>query len=156
MVGARSAVFAPTPHLGLIVLDEEHEATFKQESAPRYHARDVALARAAARTCRWCSARPRLRWKAGNGADRRSTSCEMPRRVLDRPLPTVGTIDSAKRSTREQTRAGAISRPLHAAMNEALDAGGQVILLLNRRGFSTHIQCPACGAWCAARTATSP
>ena len=96
VVGARSAIFAPTPHLGLIVLDEEHESSFKQETAPRYHARDVALARAAAEECRWCSARPRRRWRAGTG--RRAaqyTLVEMPRRVLDRPLPAVGTIDLA-------------------------------------------------------------
>jgi primosomal protein N' (replication factor Y) len=69
---------------------------------------------------------------------------EMPRRVLDRPLPAVGTIDLRCEAHRRQSR-GAISRQLHAAMAAALDEGGQVILLLNRRGFSTHIQCPACG-----------
>lgn len=145
VVGARSAVFAPTPHLGLIVLDEEHETTFKQEIVPRYHARDVALARAKDQGIPLVlgSATPSLdTWhRAQSGAYRLVT---MPRRVLDRPLPQVGTID-LRLDEHTRTSRGAISRPLHQAMRESLDAGGQVILLLNRRGYSTHIQCPACG-----------
>jgi primosomal protein N' (replication factor Y) len=145
VVGARSAVFAPTPHLGLIVLDEEHESTFKQETAPRYHARDVALRRAADQSVPLvlASATPSLEsWhSAQRGAYR---LVEMPRRVLARPLPAVRTIDLRDEIHSRQSR-GAISRPLHRAMKNALREGGQVILLLNRRGFSTHIQCPACG-----------
>ena len=145
IVGARSAIFAPTPHLGLIVLDEEHESSFKQETAPRYHARDVALSRAKAEEVPLVlgSATPSLEswYRAQIG---QYTLVEMPRRVLDRPLPAVGTIDLR---SDEHTRYshGAICRQLHTAMHEALGQGGQVILLLNRRGFSTHIQCPACG-----------
>jgi len=145
VVGARSAVFAPTPHLGLIVLDEEHETTFKQESVPRYHARDVALARAKADQVPLVlgSATPSLEtwYRAQMGEYRLVT---MPRRVFDRPLPSVGTID-LRLDEHARTSRGAISRLLHRAMHEALGEGGQVILLLNRRGFSTHIQCPACG-----------
>jgi len=145
VVGARSAVFAPTPHLGLIVLDEEHEATFKQETAPRYHARDVALQRAQDQNVPLvlASATPSLEsWhRALQGAYR---LVEMPRRVLDRPLPHVATIDLRDEVHARHSR-GAISRPLHCAMEVALREGGQVILLLNRRGHSTHIQCPACG-----------
>ncbi|NLY02787.1 MAG: primosomal protein N' [Rhodopirellula sp.] len=145
VVGARSAIFAPTPHLGLIVLDEEHESSFKQESAPRYHARDVAIARAEAEDVPLVlgSATPSLEsWhRAQTGVYR---LIDMPRRVLDRPLPAVGTIDLRTDDHARHSR-GSISRHLHAAMHEALDRGGQVILLLNRRGFSTHIQCPSCG-----------
>jgi primosomal protein N' (replication factor Y) len=141
VVGARSAIFAPTPNLGLIVLDEEHETSFKQESAPRYHARDVAIARAKAEGIPLVlgSATPSLEsWhRAASG---QYALVEMPRRVLDRPLPAVGTID-----LRGQQVRGALSRQMQAAIAAALDEGGQVILLLNRRGFSTHIQCPACG-----------
>jgi primosomal protein N' (replication factor Y) len=145
VVGARSAIFAPTPHLGLIVLDEEHEGSFKQEVAPRYHAREVAIARSEAEGVPLVlgSATPSLEsWLRAQRGEYRLV--ELPRRVLDRPMPLVGTIDL--RSDLRRGRAqGAISRPLRQAMNEALEAGGQVILLLNRRGFSTHIQCPACG-----------
>ncbi len=145
VVGARSAVFAPTPHLGLIVLDEEHESTFKQEIAPRYHARDVALARAAADGVPLVlgSATPSLEsWHRARSG--RYQLVEMPRRVLDRPMPAVGTVDLRSEAFRRHSR-GAISQPLHSAMHRALADGGQIILLLNRRGFSTHIQCPACG-----------
>jgi primosomal protein N' (replication factor Y) len=145
VVGARSAIFAPTPHLGLIVLDEEHEATFKQETAPRYHARDVAVARAKMESIPLVlgSATPSLEsWHRARV--KQYTLLEMPRRVLDRPMPAVGTID-LRQQVHSRFSRGMISRPLHAAMREALIDGGQVILLLNRRGFSTHIQCPACG-----------
>ena len=96
VVGARSAIFAPTPHLGLIVLDEEHETSFKQESVPRYHARDVAMARAAAEGVPLVlgSATPSLEsWHRAQSGE--YALVEMPRRVLGRPLPAVGTIDSA-------------------------------------------------------------
>ncbi len=145
VVGARSAIFAPTPHLGLIVIDEEHETSFKQESAPRYHARSVALERARADGVPLVlgSATPSLEsWrKAVEGTYR---LIELPRRVFDRPMPLVRTVDLRHESGRAGFR-GAISRPLQVAMNEALAEGGQVILLLNRRGFATHVQCPACG-----------
>ncbi len=143
VVGARSAVFAPTPRLGLIVLDEEHESSFKQDSAPRYHARDVALARAGAEGIPLVlgSATPSLEsWRNAQLGKFRLIS--MPHRVAGRPLPHVGTIDL--RLEKSAAR-GALSRRLIQAMNAALDDGGQVILLLNRRGFATHIQCPACG-----------
>ncbi len=74
VVGAQSAVFAPVPHLGLIVLDEEHEGSFKQDSAPRYHAREVALWRARKKKCRWCWRRRRRRWKVGIERSKESTN----------------------------------------------------------------------------------
>ena len=146
VVGARSAVFAPTPNLGLIVLDEEHESSFKQGTAPRYHARDVAIARASAEDVPLVlgSATPSLEsWRRARDGD--YTLVEMPRRVLNRPLPAVGTIDLRVDRHRSSMTRGAIGRQLHVAVTEALNHDGQVILLLNRRGFSTHIQCPACG-----------
>jgi primosomal protein N' (replication factor Y) len=145
VVGARSAIFAPTPHLGLIVLDEEHEASFKQDSAPRYHARDVALARARLEQIPLVlgSATPSLEsWQRAQEGVYQLVS--LPQRVFDRPLPGVGTIDLRLEFQNRRSR-GAVSRQLHVAMDEALKNDGQVILLLNRRGFSTHIQCPACG-----------
>ena len=145
VVGARSAVFAPTPHLGLIVIDEEHESTFKQDSAPRYHARDVAWQRACGEDVPLLlgSATPSLEaWHRASAGQFRLLS--LPRRVLNRPLPDVLIVDLREQAQSRYGR-GAISRPLNQAMAAALRDGGQVILLLNRRGFSTHIQCPRCG-----------
>jgi primosomal protein N' (replication factor Y) len=145
VVGARSAVFAPTPHLGLIILDEEHESTFKQETAPRYHARDVALFRAKSENVPLVlgSATPSLETfhRAQTGEFK---LVEMPRRVYNRPLPDVLTVD-LRHESKEHGYGGVLSRPLRRAMEQALRDDGQVILLLNRRGYSTHIQCPNCG-----------
>jgi primosomal protein N' (replication factor Y) (superfamily II helicase) len=145
VVGARSAVFAPTPQLGMIVLDEEHDASFKQDQVPRYHARDVALQRTRAEGIPLVlgSATPSLEswYQAQQGNFR---LLRLPARVLDRPLPDVTTIDLRLEHQSRHSR-GAISRPLHRAVDQALRDGGQVILLLNRRGYSTSIQCPSCG-----------
>lgn len=145
VIGARSAVFAPAPHLGMIILDEEHEASFKQDIAPRYHAREVALWRAREENVPLVlgSATPSLdSWQRAQSGE--FELLEMPRRVLDRPLPAVTVVD-LRMTTKEYYRGGAISRRLHQAMSQALQDGGQIILLLNRRGYSTTIQCPACG-----------
>lgn len=145
VVGARSAIFAPLPHLGLIIIDEEHESSFKQDTAPRYHARDVAIERAEAEGVPLVlgSATPSLEsWQRAMTGDFRLV--EMPRRVLNLPMPTVRTID-LREDAHRRTGTGSISRPLAQAMEAALRDGGQVILLLNRRGYSTHVQCPACG-----------
>lgn len=145
VIGARSAVFAPVPHPGLIVLDEEHDGSFKQDTAPRYHARDVARFRARQENIPLIlgSATPSLEsWQLGNRQG--STIVEMPRRILDLPLPDVTTVDLRGEFAGRRSR-GAISRQLHGAMQEALGAGGQAILLLNRRGYATTIQCPQCG-----------
>ena len=145
VVGARSAVFAPTPNLGLIVIDEEHEASFKQDSTPRYHARDVAWQRAIAERIPLVlgSATPSLEaWQRTEVGE--FVRLDLPCRVSNRPLPNVVTVDLRDPGQTRHSR-GAISRPLHQAMVAALRDDGQVILLLNRRGFSTHIQCPACG-----------
>ena len=145
VVGARSAVFAPTPRLGLIVLDEEHDASFKQDTAPRYHARDVALRRAEMEKVPLVlgSATPSLETFC-RAAEGDFLLVDMPQRVQNRPLPQVTTID-LRLERADRHHRGALSRPLCQAMTETLKEGGQVILLLNRRGFSTHIQCPACG-----------
>lgn len=145
IVGARSAVFAPVPHLGLIVIDEEHEPSFKQDVVPRYHARQVAIQRAlmAGVPLVLGSATPALEsWHCAQQGEFQLV--QMPNRVLDRALPAVSTIDLRNEYQRRGPR-GAISRPLAQAMKAAIAERGQIILLLNRRGFSTHIQCPACG-----------
>lgn len=145
VVGARSAIFAPTPHLGLVVIDEEHETSFKQDTAPRYHAREVALRRTAMDGVPLVlgSATPSLEsWHAAQSGAYQLIS--LPNRVSDLPLPVVRAVDLRDHEHRKWAR-GAISRPLHQAMTAALADGGQVMLLLNRRGYSTHVQCPACG-----------
>ncbi len=145
VVGARSAIFAPVPNLGLVILDEEHESSFKQETAPRYHARDVALERTKAENVPLVlgSATPSLEsWQRAKTGQYQLIS--LPRRVFNRPLPAVGTID-LRAEFQDRRNRGAVSRQLRFAMQSTLKEGGQVILLLNRRGFSTHIQCPSCG-----------
>jgi primosomal protein N' (replication factor Y) len=145
VVGARSAVFAPARKLGLIVIDEEHEGTFKQESTPRYHARDVAVMRArlADVPILLGSATPSLEsWhNAERGAYR---VLELPSRVENRPLPKVKLVD-LRHEPKGPGRPAAVGPTLEAGMRTALRAGGQVMLLLNRRGFSTHVHCPHCG-----------
>ena len=143
VVGARSAIFAPTPHLGLIVLDEEHESTFKQEiGAALPRPRRGAAAGGGPEGAAGAGPRHAVAGELAPGGRRASIQLvEMPRRVFDRPLPAVRTIDLRDEAHSKLSR-GAISRPLHQAMDAALRDGGQVILLLNRRGFSTHIQCP--------------
>jgi primosomal protein N' (replication factor Y) len=145
VVGARSAVFAPTRKLGLIVIDEEHEGSFKQESTPRYHARDVAVMRARLENIPIVlgSATPSLEtWH--NAQRGQYTLLTLPNRVLDRPLPQVGLID-LRHEGLGRGRLHALSPSLERAMRDALRDDGQVMLLLNRRGFSTHIHCPVCG-----------
>ena len=145
IVGARSAIFAPAPNLGLIVIDEEHDASFKQDKAPRYHARDVALQRARRENVPVVlgSATPSLEsWHQARHGDLQLV--EMPRRVSFLPLPDVSIVD-LRTQGRGRRRRGAISQPLYQAVQESLRDDGQVILLLNRRGFSTTIQCPDCG-----------
>ena len=145
IVGARSAIFAPTPNLGLIVLDEEHDGSFKQDKAPRYHARDVADWRAANEGVPLVlgSATPSLEtWhRAMHGSYQKLS---LKKRVLDLPLPDVATID-LRVDFDGRKRFGPISQKLRQEISSAISAGGQVILLLNRRGFSTRIQCPGCG-----------
>lgn len=146
VVGARSAIFAPARRLGLIVIDEEHETTFKQEETPRYHARDVAVKRAQLLGVPVVlgSATPAL--ESWHNAERgRYTRLSLGHRVADRPMPEVTLIDLRTEKPPRGGGPAALSVPLRHAMNDALADGGQVILLLNRRGYHTFIQCPKCG-----------
>ena len=145
IVGARSAIFAPTRKLGVIVIDEEHEGSFKQESTPRYHARDVAVMRAKLENVPIImgSATPSL--ESWHNAQRGNYQLlTLPSRVLERPLPQVGLID-LRHEPKTFGPNHAVSPTLERAMRDALGKGGQVMLMLNRRGFSTHVHCPACG-----------
>src|SRR6056297_2986669 len=147
VIGPRSAVFAPLPRLGLIILDEEHDGSFKQDSQPRYHARKVAYARAQSLQIPLLlgSATPSLEsWYACEKGY--AELIRLPHRIGQRPMPNVHLVDLRLREGRTGGAiGGAISRPLHQAVKETIDDKGQAILLLNRRGFATTIQCPACG-----------
>ncbi len=145
-VGPRSAVFAPVQNLGVIVVDEEHEPSYKQGTAPRYHARDAARMRARIEGARLIlgSATPSLETLhlAQLGKIR---TLALPERIGARPLPPVEVIDLRTAPRVPEARGVPWSEALDAAVRGALDRGEQVILLLNRRGFATYLQCPACG-----------
>ncbi len=146
-VGARSALFAPLEALGLVVIDEEHDGAYKNEEGFRYHARELGEGRAARAGCPLVlgSATPSLesRFRAERGELHRLS---LPRRVGGRPLPAVEIIDLAKEKAKSaRGRKLILSRPLRRAIEETLAAGGQTILFLNRRGFSTRIFCFQCG-----------
>jgi len=144
IVGARSAVFAPAPHLGLIIIDEEHETSFKQETAPRYHAREVARKRSELESIPLIlgSATPTLNsWL--RVIEKKDTLISMPRRVNNLAMPGVNIIDV--RNDVQIRRNESIGRILFTGMQHALEAGGQVILFLNLRGYSPALWCKGCG-----------
>ncbi|MEP6863589.1 MAG: primosomal protein N' [Deltaproteobacteria bacterium] len=142
-VGARSAIFAPLADLGVIVVDEEHDSSFKQEEGVRYHARDVALVRAqrAGAVCVLGSATPSL--ESYHHAERGHYKLlVLTQRPTSQPMPSVEVVDLR---THVPDGEAMLSSPLRIAIGETLAAGDQVILFLNRRGFSTFVMCRACG-----------
>ncbi|MFP5380117.1 MAG: primosomal protein N' [Vicinamibacteria bacterium] len=145
VVGTRSAVFAPLPRLGLVIVDEEHDTAYKQEESPRYNGRDAAVVRArdAGALIVLGSATPSLE-SFRNAAEGRYVSLRMERRVLDRPLAAVRIVDM-----REEYAAVGPDVVLSAALVEALDQclsrGEQAMILLNRRGYAPSLFCRACG-----------
>ncbi|MBY0307278.1 MAG: primosomal protein N', partial [Phycisphaerales bacterium] len=160
VVGARSAVFAPFNKVGLIIVDEEHDSSYKQDQLPRYHGRDVAIKRAQLERCPVIlgSATPSLEsWHATTPAGgSKYLLSSLPNRVVGGRLPPVRIVDLA-----EERRLRALVHPegwrdrhvhllgpsLEQALGETLSAGGQAILLLNRRGYANYICCtdPKCG-----------
>ena len=145
VVGTRSAIFAPAARLGLIIVDEEHDSSYKQEENPRYHARDVAVMRAklAEAPIMLGSATPSLEtWH--NAARGRYGLIEMPDRVNQRPLPDVELIDM-RQEFQETGQEQLFSRRLIAETEATLARGEQAIILLNRRGYSFVVMCRACG-----------
>jgi primosomal protein N' (replication factor Y) (superfamily II helicase) len=145
VVGTRSAVFAPMVKLGLIIVDEEHDSSYKQEETPRYHGRDVAVMRAKLNECAVVlgSATPSLESWA-NAEKGRYARVEMRERVMERPLPVVELVDM-RTEFRETGQEQIFSRRLIEETQATLDRGEQVILLLNRRGYSTVVMCRSCG-----------
>jgi primosomal protein N' (replication factor Y) len=145
VVGTRSAIFAPAVRLGLIIVDEEHDSSYKQEENPRYHARDVAVMRAklAEAPVVLGSATPSL--ESWHNAERsRYALIEMPERVNQRPMPEVELIDM-RQEFQETGQEQLFSRRLIAETEGTLARGEQAIILLNRRGYSFVVMCRACG-----------
>ena len=144
VVGARSAVFAPVRSLGLIVLDEEHEHAYKQEGDPRYHARDVAVRRAEREGAAAIlgSATPSLETVHAARTGRLRLA-RLPRRIEERPLPPVEIVDMAE-ERRDTKRYPILSRALEQALKKAVARGEQVLLFLNRRGYTTITRCKRC------------
>jgi primosomal protein N' (replication factor Y) (superfamily II helicase) len=145
VVGTRSAIFAPTPNLGLILVDEEHDQSYKQEETPRYNARDVAVMRAklAGAVVVMGSATPSLEsWQ--NAERGKYTRIDLRDRVMNRPLPEVELVDM-RREFKESGQDNLFSRSLVEQTKAALDRGEQALILLNRRGYSFAVMCRACG-----------
>lgn len=144
VIGARSAVFAPLPDLGVIVVDEEHETSYKAGNEPRYHARDVAVKRAQLEKAVIVlgSATPALEsWR--NAQEKKYELLRLTQRVNDRPLPPVEVVDMAQERG-IQGKIPVLSRKLEAAVKDAVAKGEQTILFLNRRGFSPVLLCTSC------------
>jgi primosomal protein N' (replication factor Y) (superfamily II helicase) len=150
VVGTRSAVFAPVPNLALILVDEEQDSSYKQEETPRYHARDVAVVRAkmSGATVVLGSATPSLESYFNalpkKNAPPKYALLELPDRVESRPLPEVEILDM-RQEFQETGQEQVISRKLRSEIAECLERNEQVMVLLNRRGYSPVVLCRACG-----------
>ena len=145
VVGTRSGVFAPVQNLGLVVIDEEHDQSYKQQETPRYNGRDVAIVRAreAGAVVVLGSATPSLesRYNAERG---KYTLIKLPERIEQRPMPDVEVIDM-RQEFLETRKQATFSRRLVETIDERLKSDEQTMLLLNRRGFSSFVACRACG-----------
>lgn len=149
VIGARSAVFAPLARLGLIVVDEEHETSYKQEEAPRYHARDIAVLRARLEGCAVIlgSATPSIE-SYYNATTGKYALSALTLRIDDRRMPHIRVIDLRQERLRQKQSPLVLSEKLRTAIEARLAKSEQTILFLNRRGFATSLLCPACGHVC--------
>jgi primosomal protein N' (replication factor Y) len=143
-IGARSSVFAPLQNLGLIVVDEEHETSYKQSEGLRYNARDVAVMRGkfSSSVVVLGSATPSFE-SLINVQKKRYSLLELPERVSTRPMPTIHIVDM-KKIKRSQMPSENISPDLHDALQTTITRGGQAVILYNRRGFASYLQCESC------------
>ncbi len=149
VIGARSAVFAPLPDLGLILVDEEHENTYKQENVPRYHGRDIAVLRAAFEPCAIVlgSATPSLEsWQ--NTQTEKYELVRLNERADGQSMPLVRVVDMRLETAKHKGGPAILSDKLRTAIEQRLEKGEQSILFLNRRGFARSLQCTACGHAC--------
>lgn len=149
VIGARSAVFAPLPDLGLILVDEEHENSYKQENPPRYHGRDVAVLRAHFEGCAIVlgTATPSLEsWQ--NTRSGKYQLVRLDQRADGQSMPLVRVVDMKLETTKSKGGLTILSDKLRTALERRLERGEQSILFLNRRGFARSLQCPQCGYVC--------
>ncbi len=146
VIGARSAIFAPLDDVGVIIVDEEHDPSFKQGEGTRYNARDMALVRGKLEQAQVIlgSATPSLE-SFYNAKEGRLTYLSMPERVAKREMPEVDLIDMRGGASRSAHAGGMLSRPLGVALQDTLEDEMQAILFLNRRGYSPCIICDECG-----------
>lgn len=148
VIGARSSIFAPVENPGVIIVDEEHEASYKQDEAPRYNARDMAVLRGHKEKAAVIlgSATPSLEsWH--NSQSGKYRLVRLNQRVDDKSMPVVRVVD-LRRPSRNDPGGGILSKPLREAIEGRIQKGEQTILFLNRRGFSTSMVCEACGHVC--------
>lgn len=147
VIGARSAIFAPIQNLGLIIVDEEHDPSYKQESSPRYHGRNAAVLRGHLENALVVlgSATPSVETSL-NVKKRKYQYLALTKRVIDQPLPRINVIDMRMEAQKNnKSEFTIISDKLRASIDERLRNAEQTILFLNKRGFSRSIQCPECG-----------
>jgi primosomal protein N' (replication factor Y) (superfamily II helicase) len=146
VVGTRSAVFAPLENVGLIIVDEEQESSYKQEETPRYHGRDVAIVRAKSENALALlgSATPSLE-TYHHAREGKYELLTIAARVASRPLPSVEII-SLRDEFQQTHKTGPISSALHVGIEQCLNNGNQALILINRRGYSWSVLCRSCGA----------
>ena len=145
VVGARSALFTPLTNLGLIIIDEEHEGSYKQDSAPRYHARDVAvwMAARAGAVVVLGSATPAIETLHACATNESWHQVVLPERANGKPMPEITVIDMAREFSSGSR--SMFARPLVRALEEELVAGHKAVLMLNQRGFAKFVLCRECG-----------
>ena len=148
VVGARSAIFAPIPDLGLILVDEEHETTYKQENPPKYHGRDLAVVRAhlEGAVIALGSATPSLESYSNATLRKKYRLLNLTQRADGQALPLIRIVDM--RNEPKKGGPAILSQRLRHAMEQKLTTGDQIILFLNRRGFARSLTCPSCGETC--------
>ncbi|MFC4993277.1 replication restart helicase PriA [Rubritalea tangerina] len=149
VIGARSAIFAPLTNLGIIIVDEEHENTYKQETAPRYHGRDIAVLRAhfEKATVVLGSATPSLE-SFQNTQSGKYELIRLTQRADSQAMPIMRVLDMRIEAQKQKGRVAILSDRLRVSMEKKLKQGEQIILFLNRRGFARSLQCPPCGHVC--------
>jgi len=157
VIGARSAVFAPLTNLGIIIVDEEHEGSYKQDTAPRYHGRDIAVLRAHFEKCAILlgSATPSLE-SFHNTENGKYQLLQLTERADGQSMPIIRIVDMKIESRKYKGSPAILSDQLRINMERKLAEGEQVILFLNRRGFARSLQCPACAHVCECRHCALP